>query len=94
MDINGNTIKFLMRKHKVTIRGLAKKYGLTMKRVREVREQGVKGFSGDEWFMLIGGKWPSEAAAADLLEVWRHNQKESKRCVRCTTANRAALSAR
>ena len=37
LALPGFAIRQLMRKHRVTIRGLAKKHGLTMKRVREVR---------------------------------------------------------
>lgn len=36
-------IKRLMRSHRKTIRGLAHSMGITMKRVRYVREHGVSG---------------------------------------------------
>lgn len=73
MEIKGKTICSLMRMHKVTIRGLATKYRITMKRVREVRAAGVTGFSGDEWFMLITGTWPDQASEAELVRVRRLN---------------------
>lgn len=42
--MNANRIQFLMRSNRVTIRGLAAKMGVTQKRVREVRAQGVRGY--------------------------------------------------
>lgn len=39
--LSGSEIASLMRKHDVTIRDLAHKMGVTMKRVREVRESGL-----------------------------------------------------
>lgn len=54
----GSAIRQLMRKHRITIRGLAKTHGITMKRVREVRAEGAKpGFASSEWHWLITGKW-------------------------------------
>lgn len=53
----------LMRVHGHTIRSLAKKHGLTMKRVREVRTHGVAGFLAEDWHQLITGKWPDEVQA-------------------------------
>ena len=37
------TIQHLMRKHRKTIRGIAKDWNLTLKRVRYVRQHGVEG---------------------------------------------------
>jgi hypothetical protein len=53
----GAMIRRLMRKHSVTIRSLAQKFGLTMKRVREVRAGGVHGFAASEWHFMITGVW-------------------------------------
>ena len=39
----GLIIQKLMRRHKMTIRTLAKRMNITMKRVREVRDKGVEG---------------------------------------------------
>lgn len=39
----GRYIVKLMRKHRVTIKGLAQRMNITQKRVRQVREQGVAG---------------------------------------------------
>lgn len=47
----------LMRKHGITIRSLAQKFGLTMKRVREVRAAGARGFAASEWHYMITGVW-------------------------------------
>ena len=35
--MNANELKSLMRKHRVTIRELSQRMGITMKRIREVR---------------------------------------------------------
>lgn len=50
-------VRRLMRKRGVTIRALAAKHGLTLKRVREVRANGVRGFLANEWHYLITGQW-------------------------------------
>lgn len=42
-SISGSMICRLMRRHQVTIRALAQRMQITMKRVREVREKGVEG---------------------------------------------------
>ena len=41
--LSAQTIQHLMRKHHKTIRGIAEEWNLTMKRVRQVRTQGVSG---------------------------------------------------
>lgn len=48
----------LMRKHKVKMRDMKAKYGITLKRIREVRKQGLMGFAAEEWTYLITGQWP------------------------------------
>lgn len=69
LALSGSAIRRLMRVHQVTIRGLARKHGLTMKRVREVRAAGTKpGFASSEWHWMITGQWfedlSSQAAEA------------------------------
>ena len=54
----------LMRKHGVTIRALAAKHNITMKRVREVRVSGVRGFLANEWHYLITGQWLDQRPVA------------------------------
>ena len=39
--MNGNHIRWLMRTHKVTIRALTAQMGITIKRVRHVRQHGL-----------------------------------------------------
>lgn len=56
--LSGSMVRRLMRKHRVTIAGLAAKHQITQKRVREVREKGVAGFLAIEWCYLISGQWP------------------------------------
>jgi len=41
--LSAQTIQYLMRQHHKTIRGIAEEWNLTMKRVRQVRTQGVSG---------------------------------------------------
>lgn len=53
----GAMVRRLMRAHGVTIRSVAEKYSITMKRVREVRECGVRGFAASEWHFMITGVW-------------------------------------
>lgn len=53
----GAMVRRLMRKHGVTIRELAYKFGLTMKRVRQVRNEGARGFTASEWHFMITGVW-------------------------------------
>lgn len=53
----GAMVRRLMRKHKVTIRSLAKSFNITIKRVREVRDSGVRGFAASEWHAMITGYW-------------------------------------
>lgn len=57
--ITGNSIIRLMRRHKVTIRDLAKSAGFTQKRIREVRRDGLldRGSKRD-WIQVITGKDP------------------------------------
>jgi len=57
--LSGPMVRSMMRKHKVTIAGLAAKFNLTQKRIREVRTQGVTGFLAREWTFMITGQWPA-----------------------------------
>lgn len=57
-SLSGAAVRSLMLRHKVTIRSLHEKHGLTMKRIREVRATGAKGFPALEWEFLITGRWP------------------------------------
>lgn len=56
-NISGAMIRRLMRNHGVTIRSLAQRFDLTMKRVRDVRAEGVRGFAASEWHYMICGVW-------------------------------------
>lgn len=56
-------VRHLMRKHGLTIRALARKYSVTMKRVREVRSQGVRGIAATEWHFMICGNWLDEPSS-------------------------------
>ena len=56
--LSGDEVRRLMRLHKVTIRGLAQDMQITMKRVREVREKGLKGPAVRDWIEHITGHDP------------------------------------
>ncbi len=43
VSLTGADVRRLMRQHKVTIRGLAGRMGITQKRVRYVRSNGIRG---------------------------------------------------
>jgi hypothetical protein len=58
LQLSGNSIVDLMRKHKKTIRQIAERNSITMKRVREVREKGVEVFIAENWLFIITGMWP------------------------------------
>lgn len=53
----GSMVRRLMRRRGITIRELAERFNITMKRVREVRKEGVSGFSANEWHFMITGTW-------------------------------------
>jgi hypothetical protein len=49
LTLTGPMLVGLMRLHRVKIRDLKAKYGLTLKRVRQVRSTGLTGFAAEEW---------------------------------------------
>lgn len=58
MKLSGREIASLMRRHKKTIRCIAKAHKITLKRIREVRAKGVEGFFAEDWTFIITGEWP------------------------------------
>ena len=60
------TIRQLMRQNCVTIRGLARKYNISLTRIREVRASGVHGTLAEEWFYLITGKWLTNCSTTEI----------------------------
>ena len=58
MVLTGHSICRLMRLHRVTMRDIKARHGITLKRVREVRSSGVRGFMAEDWFRIITGRWP------------------------------------
>ena len=58
--LEGRAIVGLMRKHNLTIRAFKAKCGITLKRIREVRQDGVDGLLAHEWIFLITGRWPDQ----------------------------------
>jgi len=63
MVLTGTAIRRLMRKHGATLRGIKAQHQITLKRTREVRQSGVRGFLAAEWFWIITGRWPDDSAA-------------------------------
>lgn len=53
----GAMVRRLMRKHGVTIKSMALQHQITMKRVRELRKDGARGFAASELHFLITGVW-------------------------------------
>jgi hypothetical protein len=57
--MSGEDVTRLMRKHNVTIRELAKRTGITMKRIREVRVSGLEDrLAIRDWIEAIVGRDP------------------------------------
>lgn len=57
--MNGKEIIALMRKHKATIKALAERMGVTQKRIREVRKDGISDANIErDWVQGITGKDP------------------------------------
>lgn len=69
--LSGAMVCRLMRKHRVTIAGLAARHQITQKRVRWVRAHGISGFGAAEWCYLITGVWPDPAALPENPPVIR-----------------------
>lgn len=62
--ITGPSIVKLMRMHGKTIRGVAVSMGITQKRVRQVRDRGVKGEAFvQDWMEAIAGDFKGGWAA-------------------------------
>ena len=66
--LTGPEIISLMRKHKRTIKDLSKEMGITMKRIREVRNSEgdpvLVGHTAIDWIQHITGSVPPRARAA------------------------------
>lgn len=58
MKLSGREIASLMRRHKKTIRYIAKAHKIPLKRIREVRAKGAEGFFAEDWTFIITGEWP------------------------------------
>lgn len=63
--LSGKDVVSMMRAHGKTIRCVAQEQGITQKRVRQVRTQGVEGeFFVSEWIYICTGVWPKAAKPA------------------------------
>jgi len=70
--LSGNAIRFLMRRHAVTIRALHQKMDVTMSRVREVRGRGVSDRTvARDWIEAITGHDPGEHTAVYCASIER-----------------------
>ena len=74
--ITGTTIVRLMRQHSKTIRGLAMALGVTQKRIRQVRAQGVQGVAFvQDWMEAITGDHKAGWAAVAARELSYASEK-------------------
>lgn len=81
--LTGKQVVSLMRKHKVTIRDLAKRAGATQIRVRQIREQGVKGYCDvTSWLGFITGTDPYRREVREAGRAHEAQQSEAARRVR------------
>ena len=54
--LSGETIRHLMRKNHLTLRGIAHQWDFTLKYVRQVRQHGVQGAAYvQDWLELLTG---------------------------------------
>jgi len=60
LTLSGSMIVGLMLRCKVKIRDIKARHGITLKRIREIREKGAKGFRAEEWVFIITGQWPAK----------------------------------
>ena len=61
--LEGSEVKRLMRKHRKTIRALSQEMGITMKRIRQVRESGLEDRHAiRDWIQAILGNDPGPIA--------------------------------
>lgn len=60
LTLTGSMIVGLMMRCKVKMRDIKTKHGITLKKIREIREKGTKGFHAEEWVFIITGKWPEK----------------------------------
>ena len=58
--LSGAEIVRLMRLHRRTLRAIKAEYGIKLKRIRQVRAEGVSGFMAEDWFRIITGRWPED----------------------------------
>ncbi len=63
-QMTGPELCSLMRKHRVTIRDLKQRTGITMKRIRTVRETGLGGHAAIDWHEAITGSLTPRMRAA------------------------------
>lgn len=65
--LSGSEIRGLMRKHRITIRELARRTGITMKRIRQVRERGIdQAAAVRDWCEAIAGSSAGEKAESSI----------------------------
>ena len=70
--MNGNHIRRIMRVHKVTIRELAARMDITIKRVRHVRQHGLaENHVIRDWIEAITGRDPGFACEHQTRELKR-----------------------
>jgi hypothetical protein len=68
-QFTGREIKRLMRQYKVTIRDLAQRMQITIKRIRYIRKHGIKGHAACDWFEAITGSLSPRMRGAYLQRM-------------------------
>ena len=63
LKMSGRELVSLMRRHKVTIRELSKRTGITMKRIRQVRRVGLSGLAMLDWQEAVVGEFTARMRA-------------------------------
>jgi len=67
--LSGPMICRLMRRHRVTIQGIADRFQITKKRIREVRTSGVTGFLAGASAIARNGFWLDPGSIIRALKL-------------------------
>lgn len=70
ITMTGQELRQLMNTHKVSLRELKARTGITLKRIRQVRKAGITGFAVLDWQEAILGYVPPR-----LMAQFRHIQR-------------------
>jgi hypothetical protein len=74
ITLSGRELCSLMRRHRVTIRELSKRMGITQKRIRHRRAVGLVGLMVHDWRQAIVGEFTAHDRA-QLQQVLREREE-------------------